>query len=348
MPTDRSILWLLPAVFALLLLFPPPASASPGDAPLRPPGADGESAMERVLGGIVGIRTTVPENARTAGSLGTERQGTGIVIDESGLVLTIGYLILEATSAEVVLQDGGARPAALVAYDHNTGFGLLRIRGPIQVTPATLGSSTELAEGAGVVSVAMGGARPITPARVVSRRVFAGYWEYLLEDAIFTAPANPFFGGAGLFDMRGRLVGIGSLVVNDAAGPTEPVHGNMFVPIDALKPILKVMVETGRGPGPAHPWLGVYTHEVRGRLVIMRVADGSPAEQAGVKTGDIIMGANGRHVSDMAEFYRRVWAQGGPGSDITIDVLDQGSPELEIKKIKIRAADRYDWLRLAK
>lgn len=324
------------------------AGAKPTDSPerLTTPAPDSDAAVERILSGVVGIRALVPETARTAGTLGTDRQGTGVVINDHGLILTIGYLILEAEKAELVMQDGSVRPASLVAYDHNTGFGLLQANGPLAVQPATMGASADLALGAGVVSVAMGGPRPITPAQVVSRRAFAGYWEYLLEDAIFTAPPNPFFGGAALFDFKGHLVGIGSLVVNDAAGPGEPVHGNMFIPIDALKPIMKSMIETGRGPGPRHPWLGLYTSEARGRLVVMRVADGGPAAKAGIKAGDIIMGAGGRHVSTMGEFYRRVWSQGMPGAEVIVDLLPAGAMTLDIKKVKIRSMDRYDWLKM--
>jgi S1-C subfamily serine protease len=322
-------------------------AARPGDRPADPGDKSAaEATVDRILGSVVGVRAFVPGHARTAETLGTERQGTGVVIDDKGLVLTIGYLILEAEKAELVLQDGGVRPATLVAYDHNTGFGLLRAVGPFAVPAAELGRSADLAEGAAVVSVAMGGPSPITPAQVVSRRDFAGYWEYLLEQAIFTAPANPFFGGAALFDLAGRLVGIGSLVVNDAAGPEEEMTGNMFIPIDALKTGLEAMVKTGRGPGPRNPWLGLYPHEARGRLFVMRVAEDGPAAKAGIKPGDIIMGAGGKHVSGMADFFRRIWAQGSPGSDIVIDVLPKGATDLEIRKVTIKALDRYDWLRM--
>ncbi|MEQ9576168.1 MAG: S1C family serine protease [Rhodospirillales bacterium] len=344
----RALFLVVTVLLAGVPLCPASALAARADAEPARPGAKPEAAAraDRILGSIVGVRAYVPGHARTAPSLGTERQGTGVVIDDKGLVLTIGYLILEAEKAELVLQDGDVRPATLVAYDHGTGFGLLRAAGPNDVTAAELCSSAELAEGAGVVTVDMCGPLPITPAQVVSRRDFAGYWEYLLENAIFTAPANPFFGGAALFDLSGRLVGVGSLVVNDAAGPEQEMTGNMFIPIDVLKPALAAMVATGRGPGPRNPWLGLYPHEARGRLFVMRVAEDGPAAKAGIKPGDIILGAGGKHVSGMADFFRRVWSQGGPGSDIVIDVLPKGAADLEIRKVTIRALDRYDWLRM--
>lgn len=342
----RSFFTVLLAAVTVALLCHGSAWAVPGDSGTKAAPDRRAETGRRILDAVVGVRTLVPGHARTARSLGTERQGTGIVIDDAGLVVTIGYLILEAEKASLLLKDGTERPAAPVAYDHKTGLGLLRALAPLGIKPAVIGSAADLKEGAGVVSIAMGGDSPITPAQVVSRRDFAGYWEYLMENAIFTSPPNPFFGGAPLFDLDGKLVGIGSLVVADSLGPNEILPGNMFIPIDALKPALDAMVKTGRGPGPRMPWLGLHTAESHGRLFVIRVAEDGPAARAGIKPGDVIFGAGGRHVSNMAEFYRRVWSMGGPGADITIDLVPQGSAEPEIRQVKVRAVDRYDWLKL--
>lgn len=309
---------------------------------------------ERVINGhdvvnaVVGITAMVPEDARSAGTLGTVRSGSGIVIDEKDLVLTIGYLILEAQAAAITDANGDLVPATLVAYDQNTGFGLLRATKPLGVKPLKFGSSDTLPEGAPVIVVSRGGPAPVIPAQVVSRREFAGYWEYLLDNAIFTVPAHPQFGGAALINTDGRLVGVGSLIVNDAVKASVPSPGNMFVPIDALKPILNDLIKHGRARGPAHPWLGIYADENGGRLFVVRVAKGGPAEKAGIRAGDIIMGVGGHKVYGMADFLRKVWAVGEAGVEVPIDVLPLSQGETQIRPVKVRSLDRYDWLKLSK
>ncbi len=298
-----------------------------------------------VIGSVVAISAIIPDDARTARSLGALRSGSGIVIDADGLVLTIGYLILEAEKAAVTDSKGGLVPAALVAYDHNTGFGLLRAARPLGLKPLTLGTSADLTEGTKVIVVSKGGPMPVMPARVSSRREFAGYWEYLLDNAIFTVPAFPNYGGAALIDGEGRLVGVGSLMVNDAAGPDRPVQGNMFVPIDLLKPILKELVEYGRLSAPSPPWLGIYTNENNGRVFVVRVAAGGPAADAGILPGDIVIGVGGRRVSSIADFYRKIRARGSAGAEIPIDLLPVREGGLDIKTVKVRSRDRLDWLK---
>ena len=278
---------------------------------------DSATRFGELLGGIVGVRAEVPERARTASTLGTERIGSGVLIDTGGLILTIGYLILEARTAEVMFADGRRLPAEIVGYDYGSGFGLLRAIGAVNLRPVRLGSARGLRQDTAVLVASFGGPQSVQPARVTSRREFAGYWEYLLADAIFTAPPHPAFGGAALLDREGRLVGIGSLAVNDAqAGEFLP--GNLFVPIDALHPAIADLLTDGRPQSPARPWLGVYTEQARDRLFIVRVADEGPAQRAGLKRGDVIVKVAGQSVVSMADFYRKVWALGEAGVTVRI------------------------------
>ncbi len=310
--------------------------------------AEKEFNSQDIVNAVVGVTSMVPDDARSAQTLGTMRAGSGVVIDDKDLVLTIGYLILEAAAAAVTDVDGNLVPASLVAYDHNTGFGLLRATRPLRIKPLKLGSSDALAEGAPVIVVSKGGPVPVMPAQVVSRREFAGYCEYMLDKAIFTSPPHPQFGGAALIAIDGQLVGVGSLMVADAMTGEQPFPGNMFVPIDMLKPILRELINNGRTREPAHPWLGIYTAENAGRLFVTRVAKGGPAEAAGIKSGDVIMGVAGKRVSGMADFLHKVWGTGNAGVEVPIDMVPLDGGELTIKTIKVQSKDRYDWLKLSK
>lgn len=305
-----------------------------------PPLAAAQSMSSNPLNAVVGVRATVPPSARTADTLGPERQGGGVVIGEDGLVLTIGYLIMEAVQTEIIEQDGSVIPADVVAYDHDTGFGLLRPLTKLNATPIALGDSSNLTE---ETKVLVAGPDGPSPAVVVSRREFAGYWEYLLPDAIFTAPPYRSFGGAALIGADGRLLGIGSLIVADAAEPGETFPGNMFVPISALTPIMEDLLRQGRAAGPARPWLGLYTQEMRGHVLINRVAPDGPADQAGVGPNAIITRVGEHNVSSLAEFYRAVWALGEAGVEVPLTLLErnQGS-----RQVTVTSGDRYDYLKL--
>ncbi len=303
---------------------------------------DSNSKFSDVLGAVVSVRAEVPITARTADVLGTEREGSGVVIDDKGLILTIGYLILEASRAEVTVAGGHKMPVQILAYDHNSGFGLLRATKPLDVKPMKLGDSAALEESARVLISGFGGTDAVRPAIVVSRRVFAGYWEYLLDDAIFTSPPYENFGGAALIGPEGELLGIGSLVVGDAMGGDRAVPGNMFVPIDTLKPILKDMLANGRSTAPPRPWLGVYSEQYRGHVFVTRVADTGPAARAGIRANDLILELAGKPVTTIEDFYRKLWALGKAGIDVRLTVL-RGANLLDIT---VRSGDRYNWLRL--
>lgn len=307
--------------------------------------ASAQDTVGDILSAVVRVQTEINPTARTAKTLGGERDGHGVVIDSSGLVLTIGYLILEAHSIRVTGSDGASQPASLIAYDSETGFGLIRTQDPIAVRPMRLGSSAQLSAGSGVIVAGYGGKRNTIRAAVVSRRDFAGYWEYLLPDAIFTQPPFPVFGGAALIDQTGRLVGIGSLIVGDAKQGAGVSPGNMFIPIDALKPILGDLIASGRSESPARPWIGVYTEEFRQRIFVTRLASDGPGAAAGVAVGDIVVSIGGEPIAGVTDFYQKLWALGGPGIDVPLTVLRQTG---SLDTLILRSQDRYDWYRFSK
>ena len=297
---------------------------------------------ERFFKSILKVRTRAVPNARSSATLGQEREGTGVVIGDDGLVVTIGYLIVEADDVSLVDQQGHVLPARIVAYDHATGLGLVRPVVPMSAPPLPLGDSSKLGDRDPVMIVNHSGVDDVTLALVVSTRPFTGNWEYLLEQAIFTSPPTMNWSGAALINRDLKLVGIGSLIVREASTSGDAaLPGNMFVPIDALKPILADLVRTGRRAGPARPWLGVAADEVQGRLMVSRVSPEGPGDQAGIKVGDIILGVGGDGVRTQAEFYRKVWGRGAAGTNIPLRVL-QG---VEVKELEVHSMDRVEYFR---
>jgi serine protease Do len=289
----------------------------------------------------VTVKAKALANARSNKNLGQERTGSGILFAPQGLVLTIGYLILEADQVDITTSKGRTVPATVIAYDHATGFGILRPIGPLDVKPVKLGSSAGVDTLDRLMIAAGGGEDSVSVATVVSRRQFTGYWEYLLDSAIFTSPARPDHSGAALINKDGELVGIGSLFVMDAMTPGERLPGNMFVPIDLLKPILAEMIATGRQKGGVRPWIGLSSLEEDGRLKVMRVSDDGPADVAGITAGDIILSMDGQKVERLEDFYRRLWAAGAPGVEVDLRVL-HGT---EVRNVKIRSIDRIEMIR---
>jgi len=294
--------------------------------------------------GVVRVSAQVPPDARSARTLGTERDGSGVVIDDSGLVLTIGYLILEAMAVTVQDSEGKRVAADPIAYDYDSGFGLVRASRPLGIKPVPLGDSAKLAVKDPVLVVGHGGAAGSIPAQVVSKREFAGYWEYLLEEAIFTAPPHPNWGGTGLIDRQGRLVGIGSLTVGDAAGVDQAMPGNMFVPINLLKPILADLLSDGRAGGPRPAWLGMSSAAALGRVMIAQVTPDGPADRAGLQAGDIVVAVAGKAIGDLPEFYRRIRGLGEAGVTVPLQVL-RGS---QVLTVPVASVDRYKFLKLGR
>ena len=300
------------------------------------------ASIEELVSAVVRVNTHITPDGRTVQGLGREREGSGILIDGDGLILTIGYLMVEAYAAEVIDNNGRTVPANIVGYDHETGFGLLRTIEPLKLKPMPLGKSAEIKEGDPVLVASFGGPAMVAGAYVVAKREFAGSWEYLLDEALFTAPPHPAWSGAALINREGKLVGVGSLIVGDARSGGDKAPGNMFVPIDRLPPILGDLISAGRTPGPGRPWLGLNTEELRGRLFVSRVTPGGPAEKAGIQRGDVIVGVNGEHPKSLADFYRKVWAQGSAGADVVLDVLQ----ESQVRRIDVKSINRLDHLKL--
>ncbi len=306
-----------------------------------PKGEDLSFDLDVVLDAVVGLRAEIPGDAFTAAILGTEREGNGIVIDDDGLVLTIGYLITEAIAVQLTTASAKTLAAEAIGYDYDSGFGLVRALAPIGVSPLVLGSSADLDEREPVIVAGHGGRGQTIGGRVVSKREFAGYWEDLLDEAIFTAPPHPNWGGTALIGHDGTLRGVGSLYVEDAAGGDRSVPGNMMVPIDLLKPILSELTAFGRVRRKQRPWLGLFTAEAMGHLFVAGVAPGGPADDSGLESGDVIVSLNGRNLDGMTDLYRKLWALGPAGVTVHFTVLRGG----DAIDVPIHTADRYDFLK---
>jgi S1-C subfamily serine protease len=309
---------------------------------LQPKQADLRFNLQRALDAAVLLRTEAPEDAFTASILGTDRMGNGVVIRADGLVLTIGYLITEATSIWLTTNAGQVVPAHLVGYDQVTGLGLVLPLGRLDAPALDRGSAASAAVRDDVVVIGHGGRAHALQAELVAKREFAGYWEYVLDEALFTAPPHPQWGGAALVDGDGLLLGIGSLLVQD---PTSlgggAKQGNMFVPIDLLEPILDDMLKLGRPQAPPRAWLGMYTAEDGDRIVVAGLASGGPADRAGVRLGDVVAEVGGEHVTGLAALWRGVWRQGPAGAEVPLGLLRDGAS----RQVRVHSADRNDFLK---
>lgn len=319
-------------VLLSMVLFPTPA--------VHAQDKDTRATVADTLSAVVRVRAKILPGARSIATLGAQREGTGVIVRE-GYVATIGYLVIESESIEVTGADGRAVPATLAGYDHASGFGLVKLLAPLNGKPLAFGDAAGLAERDPVLVASHGGGEGVNVVQVVSRRPFSGSWEYLLEAAIWTYPAVMNWSGAPLIGPRGELLGIGSLVVGDVTGTGVQAPGNMFVPSDLLKAILDDLIKDGRAKGPVRPWLGMSTEEMRGRLFVSRVSPDSPADRAGIKEGDILVGVGKDEVSSLSEFYRRLWALGAACVEVPLRFV-QGA---QVREVRVRSIDRTAYFR---
>ena len=311
--------------------FPPSLQPKPGEL---------EFDLSAALDSVVAVQAEIPEDAFTASILGTERIGNGVVIRDDGVILTIGYLITEAETIWITTNDGRAVAAHPLAYDFETGLGLVQPLGRLELRPIARGSAEALAPGDSVYVLGRGGRAHALEAELLAKREFAGYWEYLLDEALFATPLHPEWSGAALLDEQGKLAGIGSLYVQEEIGD-EVVKGNMFVPIDLLGPIEEDLIRYGRARRPPRPWLGMYTTESEGKLMVRGLVKGGPADEAGVHLGDVVVEVAGSRVGALSQFFRDVWARGAAGVPVPLTLARGGSAVSAV----VQSGDRGDFLR---
>lgn len=307
---------------------------------MQPNPSDYEYDLEAALRSVVRLRTLIPGDAFTAETLGTERVGSGILIRKDGLVLTIGYLVTEADTVWVTLAGGNVVQGHVVAFDQETGFGLVQLLARIDVPVLPLGNSASAAVGDDVVIAGGGGLSHAVATRIIAKQEFAGYWEYVLDEALFVAPAHQNWGGTALINAIGELIGVGSLQIQRGASERQE-DANMVVPIDLLKPILGDLERFGRQNKPSRPWLGLFASELDGGVAVLGVAARGPAQDARLQVGDVILDVAGGRVSSLADLFRRVWSLGSAGVEVPLTISREG----RVRSLNVHSGDRRDFLK---
>ncbi len=307
---------------------------------LQPRPADYAFDLEDALASVVALSARVPDDAFTAETLGVERGGNAVLIHDDGILLTIGYLITEAQEIHLRTNLGQVVQGHVLGYDQTSGFGLIQAFEPLDIPAASLGDSRHAGAGETVVIGGAGGRRRSLAGRIVARQEFAGYWEYLIEEAIFTAPSHPNWGGTALIGPQGDLLGIGSLHLQQQTSGGRIVPLNMVVPTELLLPVYDDLVK-GNGMRQARPWLGVYAQELHKHVVVVGIAGKGPADRAGLKAGDVIRAAGDMDITNLADFYRSMWALGPAGVDIPLTLEREG----DVFEVRVTSADRRSFLK---
>jgi S1-C subfamily serine protease len=310
-------------------------------AAIQPKPADYKFDLDTALTSVVGLRAIVPDDAFTAETLGTERSGHGVLIRDNGLILTIGYLVTEAEAIWLSLGDGRVTQAHALAYDQESGFGLVQALTPLDLPALALGRSAAVQIGESVVVGGVGGRQRSVAARIIAKQEFAGYWEYVLDEALYTGPAHPNWGGTALIGPSGELLGIGSLQLEQERAKGASERLNMIVPIDLLQPILNDLLTNGRRRTPPRPWLGLYATEVEDRIVVVGLASRGPAQQADLRTGDIVLSVGGNDVASLADFFRGIWSLGTAGAQVPLTIYRDG----RTFDLHVTSGDRNQFLR---
>ena len=301
-----------------------------------------EALTEPALEPLVSVRSHVPEDAMTAGLLGTERSGHGVRIRDDGLIVTIGYVISEADEIWIGSSDHMAAPGVVVGNDFQSGLALIRPTIPLPGPIMRLGRARDLNIGDAVTVAGSAGIEPQDlRAEVVARQEFAGRWEYLLEDAVFTAPPHQHWSGAALIDLDGRLCGIGSLIIQGFEVNDETRNVNMFVPIESVVPIIDELCDHGRRLAPPRPWLGVLAHDEDDEITIVGVYQNSPADHARLRPGDIVLEVGGQPMFGLAQLFRSVWSLGDAGIDVHLTILRNSKR----REIVVKSSERAAFLR---
>jgi S1-C subfamily serine protease len=308
---------------------------------IQPKPADYKFDLDAALSAVVGLRAIVPDDAFTAETLGTERSGHGVLIRDNGLILTIGYLVTEAETIWLSLGDGRVTQGHALAYDQESGFGLVQALTRLDLPALALGQSAAAQIGEAVVIGGVGGRQRSVAARIVAKQEFAGYWEYVLDEALYTGPAHPNWGGTALIGPSGDLLGIGSLQLEQERAKGASERLNMIVPIDLLKPILDDLLTRGRRRTPPRPWLGLYATEVEDRIVVVGLANRGPAQQADLRTGDIVLSVGGADVDSLADFFRGIWSVGDAGAAVPLTIYRDG----RTFDLHVTSADRNQFFR---
>lgn len=295
--------------------------------------------LDSAINSVVKVRTSIPAAAFTADVLGTERIGSGVLINNSGLILTVGYLVTEAETVWLTTNLNQSIPGHVVAYDQSSGLGLIQALGSLDIDASELDSSDLVTVNDDIFFISYGGIEHSLCSKISRIDEFAGYWEYLLEAAIYTSPPHPQWGGAAVFNKKGHIIGIGSLFLQEIF-EGQNLQGNLAIPTSILKSIMGDMLEFGRSSAPARPWLGMYAVESEKTLTVNSLARYGPAELAGVLQGDKVVGVGEESVSTLANFFRSVWTLGAAGVSVPININRNGNQ----LQLVINSIDRNDFL----